>query len=310
MIDFLRTNPVFTLFIILGGGYLLGRLRIGPVSLGPVAGALLVSLVFGQFGFKVSEGAQSVGFALFIFAVGYQAGPRFFEVLKTQGLQYLALALFVAGTGGAIAIAAGRLLDLPFGGTAGLLAGAMTTTPTLAAAQDAVRSGIVALPEGASADSVLATIASSYAITYIVGLLGIIATIRMLPRVVGVDLAAEAAKMEEAGKPQRGGQLQARAYRVTRPEACEPTVRMIRARFWDAMSVTKLLRNGEWVRLGDDEHLQLGDELHAYGDSSFFRGGVEELGEEIPVSPEIDMSADYTHAVSYTHLTLPPSDLV
>ncbi|MBK6287964.1 MAG: hypothetical protein IPJ33_17190 [Gammaproteobacteria bacterium] len=297
MIDFLRTNPVFTLFIILGGGYLLGRLRIGPVSLGPVAGALLVSLVFGQFGFKVSEGAQSVGFALFIFAVGYQAGPRFFEVLKTQGLQYLALALFVAGTGGAIAIAAGRLLDLPFGGTAGLLAGAMTTTPTLAAAQDAVRSGIVALPEGASADSVLATIASSYAITYIVGLLGIIATIRMLPRVVGVDLAAEAAKMEEAGKPQRGGQLQARAYRVTRPEACEPTVRMIRARFWDAMSVTKLLRNGEWVRLGDDEHLQLGDELHAYGDSSFFRGGVEELGEEIPVSPEIDMSADYTHVV-------------
>jgi putative transport protein len=297
VIDFLRTNPVFTLFIILGGGYLLGRLRIGPVSLGPVAGALLVSLVFGQFGFKVSEGAQSVGFALFIFAVGYQAGPRFFEVLKTQGLQYLALALFVAGTGGAIAIAAGRLLDLPFGGTAGLLAGAMTTTPTLAAAQDAVRSGIVALPEGASADSVLATIASSYAITYIVGLLGIIATIRMLPRVVGVDLAAEAAKMEEAGKPQRGGQLQARAYRVTRPEACEPTVRMIRARFWDAMSVTKLLRNGEWVRLGDDEHLQLGDELHAYGDSSFFRGGVEELGEEIPVSPEIDMSADYTHVV-------------
>ena len=72
---------------------------------------------------------------------------------------------------------------------------------------------------------------------------------------------------------------------------------MIRARFWDAMSVTKLLRNGEWVRLGDDEHLQLGDELHAYGDSSFFRGGVEELGEEIPVSPEIDMSADYTHVV-------------
>ncbi len=137
---------MFTLFIVLGCGYLVGRIRIGPISLGPVAGALLVSLVLGQYGFRIADGAQSVGFAMFIFAVGYQAGPRFFEVIKTQGVQYLMLALFVAAVGIAIAIVAGRLLHLPFGGSAGLLAGAMTTTPTLAAAQEAVRSGIVALP--------------------------------------------------------------------------------------------------------------------------------------------------------------------
>ena len=218
VLDFLRSNPVFTLFAVLGCGYLVGRIRVGPISLGPVAGALLVSLVLGQYGFKINPGAQSVGFALFIFAVGYQAGPRFFEVLRTQGLQYLLLALFVGAVGIVISIAGGKLLGLPFGGTAGLLAGAMTTTPTLAAAQEAVRSGIVALPDGATADSVLATIATSYAITYVVGLLGIIATVRVLPRLVGVDLAAEAAKMEEAEKEERGGQLQARAYRVTDPE--------------------------------------------------------------------------------------------
>jgi len=95
--DFLLKNPVFTLFIAIGCGYLLGRVRIASISLGPVAGALVVSLLLGQFGFKISEGAQSVGFALFIFAVGYQAGPRFFEVIRTQGVQYLLLALFVAG---------------------------------------------------------------------------------------------------------------------------------------------------------------------------------------------------------------------
>ena len=146
--DFLLVNPVFTLFLALGCGYLVGRLRIASISLGPVAGALLVSLLLGQFGFKISEGAQSVGFALFIFAVGYQAGPRFFEVIKTQGVQYLLLALFVAGVGALIAILAGKLLDLPFGGMAGLLAGALTTTPTLAAAQEAVRSGLVATRRG------------------------------------------------------------------------------------------------------------------------------------------------------------------
>ena len=165
ILEFLRENPVFTLFVVLGCGYLVGRLRIGPVALGPVAGALLVSLFLGQYGFKINPGAQSVGFALFIFAVGYQAGPRFFEVLRTQGLQYLLLALFVGGVGIVISIAAGKLLGLPYGGMAGLLAGAMTTTPTLAAAQEAVRSGIVDLPAGTTMDGVLATIASSYAIT-------------------------------------------------------------------------------------------------------------------------------------------------
>jgi putative transport protein len=296
-LDFLRNNPVFTLFAVLGCGYLVGRVRIGPISLGPVAGALLVSLVLGQYGFKITPGAQSVGFALFIFAVGYQAGPRFFEVLRTQGVQYLLLALFVGAVGVVISIVAGKLLGLPFGGTAGLLAGAMTTTPTLAAAQEAVRSGIVALPDGATADGVLATIASSYAITYVVGLLGIIATVRLLPRLVGVDLAAEAAKMEEAEKEQAGGQLQARAYRVTDPEACKPTIKEIRTSMWDALSVARLRRDGQWIRPADDDHLRLGDEIHAYGDANFFRGGIERLGKEIPISPEIELTASYTHVV-------------
>ena len=74
--DFLRAQPVFTLFLVLALGHLLGRLRIGPVSLGPVAGVLFVGLFFGHLGFTMTPGAQAVGFALFIFAVGYQAGPR------------------------------------------------------------------------------------------------------------------------------------------------------------------------------------------------------------------------------------------
>jgi putative transport protein len=297
LLDFMRSNPVFTLFSVLGCGYLIGRVRIGMISLGPVAGALLVSLVLGQYGFKINPGAQSVGFALFIFAVGYQAGPRFFEVLRTQGLQYLLLALFVAGVGVSLSVAAGKLLDLPFGGTAGLLAGALTTTPTLAAAQEVVRAGLVELPTGVTSASALATIASSYAITYVVGLLGIIITIRLLPGLLGINLAEEAAKMDEAEKQERVGQLQARAYRITNPKAWECTIGELRARIWDSLSVARLRRNGEWLRLTDNDYLQASDEIHAYGDAQFFRRGIETLGDEIPVAPEMDMAASYTHVV-------------
>jgi len=60
VLDFLRSNPVFTLFVVLGVGYLVGRIRIGPISLGPVAGALLVSLFLGQYGFTINPGGIGV----------------------------------------------------------------------------------------------------------------------------------------------------------------------------------------------------------------------------------------------------------
>jgi putative transport protein len=103
-IELLSGQPVLTLFLILGVGYLIGAMRIGSFSLGPVAGVLFAGLFLGHFGFSMSAGAQSIGFALFIFSVGYQAGPRFFDVLKTDGLKYFLLALVVAGTGFSVAV--------------------------------------------------------------------------------------------------------------------------------------------------------------------------------------------------------------
>ena len=89
----LQKQPVLTLFLIIGMGYLIGGFKVRGFSLGSVAGVLFAGLFFGHFGFKMSPGAQSVGFALFIFSVGYQAGPRFFDVLMEDGLKYFLLAL-------------------------------------------------------------------------------------------------------------------------------------------------------------------------------------------------------------------------
>jgi len=92
----LQNQPVLTLFLIIGAGYLIGRIRIAGFSLGPIAGVLFIGLFLGHFGFSMSAGAQAVGFALFIFSVGYQAGPRFFDVLMSDGLRYFLLAVVIA----------------------------------------------------------------------------------------------------------------------------------------------------------------------------------------------------------------------
>ena len=196
LIETLHAQPVLTLFLLLGMGYLIGNIRIGSFSLGPVAGVLFAGLFLGHFDFRISAGAQAVGFALFIFSVGYQAGPRFFDVLRTDGLKYFLLALVVAATGFSIAVFAAKLLSLAPGTSAGLLSGGLTSSPTLAAAQEAIRTGQVEPPEGFSADAMIGNVATAYAITYIFGLAGLIAIIKLLPQVLGLDLAKEAKALE------------------------------------------------------------------------------------------------------------------
>ncbi len=169
----LEAQPVLLIFVLVALGYLLGGIRIGSFSLGPVAGVLFAGLFFGNFGLRLSADAQALGSALFIFSVGYQAGPRFFDVLRTDGLKYLSLAAVIAVAGSLIAIGAGKLLALTPGTSAGMLAGGLTSSPTLAAAQEAIRAGSVAPPEGVSADAVIGNITTGYAITYIFGLAGL-----------------------------------------------------------------------------------------------------------------------------------------
>lgn len=104
--------------------------------------------------------------------MGYQAGPGFFEVLRTDGLKYFLLALVVACSGFIIAVIAAKILSLAPGTSAGLLSGGLTSSPTLAAAQEALRSGQFSPPDGITADQMIGNVATGYAITYIFGLAG------------------------------------------------------------------------------------------------------------------------------------------
>ena len=75
--NFMLQQPVLVFFLVLSFGYLIGNFRILGISLGSVGGVLLAGLIFGHLGFSMYAGIQTFGFALFIFCVGYQAGPSF-----------------------------------------------------------------------------------------------------------------------------------------------------------------------------------------------------------------------------------------
>jgi putative transport protein len=281
-IELLHGQPVLTLFLILGMGYLIGGIRIGSFSLGPVAGVLFAGLFLGHFDFLMSPGAQSVGFALFIFSVGYQAGPRFLEVLKTDGLKYFLLAVVIAVTGFTIAVIATKLLSLAPGTSAGLLSGGLTSSPTLAAAQEAIRAGHVKPPGGLTADDMIGNVATGYAITYIFGLAGLIAIIKLLPQLLGINLEKEAKALEvisETASQQTN--VSARIYRITNEEFTKIPGNQLKENYWDKTSVVKVRRNGEIIQPDPEGYLQLGDELHILAPVEFFTNFIYKLGEEI-----------------------------
>lgn len=283
LLETLQHQPVLTLFLILGMGYLIGNIRIGSFSLGPVAGVLFVGLFLGHFEFEMPPGAQSVGFAMFIFSVGYQAGPRFFQVLKTDGLKYFLLALVIAATGFSIAAIAAQLLSLAPGASAGLLSGGLTSSPTLAAAQDAIRSGQVTPPEGITADGMIGNVATAYAITYIFGLAGLIAIIKLLPQLLGIDLAKEAKALEAKDEAAAGTptNVSARLYRVTKEEVTKVPGKQLEEEYWDGTSVVRVRRDGEIIRIGPEGFLQLGDELLILAPVEYFTQHAIRLGEEV-----------------------------
>jgi putative transport protein len=295
--EFLRGNPVALLFAVLGLGYLVGRTKIRGFEFGSISGVLFVGLFFGHFGYDFNPTVQSIGFVLFIFSVGLQAGPSFFSVLRQDGARYFALAVVIAATGFTLALTFSKLLGLEPGAAAGLLAGGLTSSPTLAAAQDAVRTGAVPVPAGVTADQLMTNVTTAYAITYIFGLVGLIMIIRFLPRMTGVDLAAEAAALESkrtGGAEDRAHGLQditVRAFRLTNPELIGRPLGDILKALPGRVSVEKVRRRGEFIPVTPDLALERDDELCLVGYHSEFvdRKGV---GPELSDRELLDVSLE------------------
>ncbi|MDX2438041.1 MAG: transporter, partial [Acidobacteriota bacterium] len=194
--NLLQAQPVVVLFVTLGCGYLLGGFSIGGVKLGSITGVLLIALFLGHLGMRAMPEVQQVGFILFVYSIGFQAGPRFFSLLAREGKRYLAFTLVMVLSAVGATVVLALLLPLQAGVPAGILAGALTSTPTLAAAQDAVASGVAYLPAGLTAAELHDNITVSYALTYVFGTAGLLLLIGALPRVFGIDLARAARDAE------------------------------------------------------------------------------------------------------------------
>jgi putative transport protein len=194
LVGTLREHPEITFFLVLGIGYLLGKLKLGSFSLGAVTGTLLAGVALGQLGLRVSGEVKQAFFLLFLFSIGFRTGPQFFRGLRSGGLQQAALSVIVATTGLIVAYGVSRLFDYDAGTAAGLIAGALTESATIGTASDAITR--LGLPE-ADAIAMINRIPVAFAVTYLIGVVGAAWFLaQAAPWLMGINLEEECRRYE------------------------------------------------------------------------------------------------------------------
>src|SRR3954471_10770187 len=125
----LSANPILTLFVVIGLGYLLGAINFWGFRFG-IAGVLFAGIAVGALGpdVHIPEAVASLGLIIFVYTLGIQAGPAFFSGFRKQGAKQMLLAVFVLTLGYAVTVPAARWLGLEGPRAAGLYAGALTST--------------------------------------------------------------------------------------------------------------------------------------------------------------------------------------
>ena len=177
-------NTYLLIFLICLLGYLLGRIEIKGISLG-TSGVLIVALVFGHFGQVAPSVVKTLGLVLFVGSVGVIAGPVFFRNFKKGALHYVLLGFTTILIGALCCILSINVFNIPKALSLGLLNGALTSTPGLAAALEAT---------GDSMASV------GYGIAYPFGVIGVVLFVQLLPRLLKTDVAAEMQEIKHMSK--------------------------------------------------------------------------------------------------------------
>ena len=181
-------------------GYILGRITIKGISLG-TAGVFIMALIYGCLFYKELSAEintdfvtnalkiiDNLGLILFVTAVGFIAGPNFFGNFKKNFKSYVLLAVIIIFSGGlacAGCIMVGKnftdLSNEEFTAMlAGILSGALTSTPGFSAAKDAV-----------GTDHLQSIVSVGYAIAYIFGVIGVVLFVQIIPKLTKANMEKE-----------------------------------------------------------------------------------------------------------------------
>lgn len=273
--DFL-SDSYFALFLIIAIGFILGRIKIRGISL-DVSAVIFVALVFGHNGVFIPQDFQQLGLVLFIFTIGIQAGPGFFQSFKKNGRQLAVIAIVLVLSSGVIAFLIIHFAQVDRSLAIGLLTGALTSTPGLAAAIDAT---------GSSLSSI------GYGIAYPFGVIGVILYLAFLPKILRIDIKnEEAAYLQDVavGYPN----IHKKNFIVENESVNGKSIGELQIREMTGAVISRVMHQEEAIAPSSSTILKKGDIVKAVGSEKALENVQLLIGREttreIPLSNKYDV---------------------
>ena len=246
-------QAVMILSLISASGLALGRIKIFGVSLG-VTFVFFAGIIAGHFGIHIDPKmlalAQNFGLILYIYALGLQVGPGFFSSFKQGGIKLNLIAVLLLLLGSAMAISIHWLTKVTLPDTVGLLAGAVTNTPMLGAAQQTI---LQLHPDNVDQAN---SMAMACAVAYPFGLVSMILSVMVLKKIL-------APKRAQNGEDHSADNTFIAEYQVSNPGIFGKTIQEVRkqadcqfviSRVWKNSKV--MIPTSETV-LEKDEHIMV-----------------------------------------------------
>lgn len=169
ILETFRNNPSIPIFLTIGIGFWIGKLKYKTFSLGTVTSVLLVGVLVGQMDIPISGPVKSVFFLLFLFAIGYSVGPQFFSALKGSGIKQVIFAIIMCALCLGVTVGVALIFGYNPGEAAGLFSGAQTISAVIGVGDDTIRT---LSASAADKQNWIDLVPVCYAVTYIFGTIG------------------------------------------------------------------------------------------------------------------------------------------
>ncbi len=228
-------------------GLYLGKFKIKGISIGSTW-ILFVGILFSHFGIladpTVLTYMKDMGLILFVFSIGLQVGPGFFQSFKKGGILMNGLAVCLVLLAVAVTYAIHLITGESLQTMTGVMSSAVTNTPGLGAAQQTLSDSVIAsggTPEAAAEAS--ANLSSAYAVAYPIGVLGVIFALMFFKSIFKIDLEKEKQILE--GDESEEDKARRMHCEVTNPAIFGRSIKEISGDLNGKGVISRILRNGE-----------------------------------------------------------------
>ena len=234
-------QSMITIMLAIGSGVFFGRLKMGKISFG-VSAVMFTGLLLGHLGYRINheilDFIRDFGLILFVYGIGLQVGPSFFSSFRNEGLKFNLLAVSTVLLGGVIAVIIHKTTGVTIENMVGIMSGSVTNTPGLGAAKNTLAELSTKFPDKTFADPTI-----GYAITYPLGVFGIIFTIILSKTFLKVQPDVEM-KMFRKSKTNREEPLVPKKMRVSNPEFIGKNINKILKEIGVDVIISRLKHSG------------------------------------------------------------------